>query len=180
MTSRIQPSSDTTNLRMSNIGQTGTAAEVAIRRELFRRGLRYREDFKVLTKPRRVADMTFPRQRIAIFVDGCFWHGCPDHATWPKRNAEFWRQKIKANRRRDVNTNLRLRELGWTVLRFWEHEDAKHAANVIEQHVTMARLRQRGSAPGPTTTSKRTTVRTWLHQKRPMLCEIGVGAASHM
>lgn len=140
---RIQPSSEAASRRMSNIRQTGTTAEIAIRQELFRRGFRYRVDFKVLAKPRRIADVVFPRQKIAIFVDGCFWHGCPDHATWPKRNAEFWRQKIEANRLRDTDTNRRLQQLGWTVLRFWEHEDITHAAYIIERYVTATRARSR-------------------------------------
>src|SRR5699024_10075152 len=82
-----------------------TGAEMALRREMHRIGLRYRIDYEVLRKPRRVADVAFPGRKIAIFVDGCFWHGCPEHATWPKRNAEFWRQKIEANRQRDTDTN---------------------------------------------------------------------------
>lgn len=117
--SRIQPSSPETSRRMAKVRQKGTDAEIALRRELYRRGLRYRVDYEVLKKPRRVADVAFPGLKIAIFVDGCFWHGCPEHATWPKQNAEFWRQKIKANRLRDADTNSRLLAAGWTVLRFW-------------------------------------------------------------
>lgn len=69
--------------------------------------------------------------RLAVFVDGCFWHGCPVHATWPKTNAEFWRAKIEKNRVRDRDTNRRLREEGWTVVRVWEHEDVDEAADRI-------------------------------------------------
>lgn len=89
----------------------------------------------VLSKPRRVADIAFPGLKIAVFVDGCFWHGCPIHATWPKRNAELWRQKIEANRARDADTNERLREVGWTVLRIWRHESAVQAATTIAQEI---------------------------------------------
>lgn len=95
---RIQPSSPEASRRMAKVRQKGTGTEMALRRELCRRGLRYRVNFEVLKKPRRIADIAFPRLRIAIFVDGCFWHGCPEHATWPKQNAEFWLQKIEANR----------------------------------------------------------------------------------
>lgn len=122
---------------MAKIRQKGTDAEVALRRELYQIGLRYRIDFEVLKKPRRVADIAFPGRKIAIFVDGCFWHGCPEHASWPKRNAEFWRQKIETNQLRDVDTNERLRSLGWTVLRFWSHESPIDAAAVVADMVTM-------------------------------------------
>jgi len=125
---RIQPSSPEASRRMSKIRQKGTSAELSLRRELFRLGLRYRVDYEILKKPRRVADIVFPRQRIAIFVDGCFWHGCPEHASWPKQNAEFWRLKIKANCARDADTNHRLEALGWKVVRIWSHELAKDAA----------------------------------------------------
>lgn len=116
---------------MARVRQTGTAAELLLRQEMHRIGLRYRVCYEVLKNPRRVADAAFPGRKIAIFVDGCFWHGCPEHATWPKRNAEFWQQKIEANRRRDADTNERLRSLGWTVFRFWSHESPTEAAKTI-------------------------------------------------
>lgn len=144
---RIKPSSPETSRRMAKVRQKGTDAEVALRRELYRIGLRYRVDYEVLKKPRRVADVAFPGLRIAIFVDGCFWHGCPEHASWPKQNAEFWRQKIETNRHRDADTNERLRSMGWTVLRFWEHESPAEAAEVVAQTVAMARSK-RSASPG--------------------------------
>lgn len=98
-------------------------------------GLRYRVDYPVLEKPRRRADLAFTRARVAVFVDGCFWHGCPDHGTWPKRNAEFWRHKIETNRRRDRDTNERLRQKGWTVIRIWEHEDPTEAGSRVAEAV---------------------------------------------
>lgn len=107
-----------------------TAPEMALRRELHRRGLRYRVDYPVL--PRRRADIVFTKARVAVFVDGCFWHGCPEHGTWPQNNAEWWRTKIEANRARDANTDERLRADGWTVVRVWEHEDAPSAAARVE------------------------------------------------
>jgi DNA mismatch endonuclease (patch repair protein) len=124
---------------MGRVRQKDTDAEVALRRELYRQGLRYRVGFEISKKPRRVADIAFPGLKIAVFVDGCFWHGCPEHATWPKKNAEFWRQKIETNRARDVDTNARLREAGWTVLRFWRHECPIEAAKIISRHVITAR-----------------------------------------
>jgi len=77
---------------------------------------------------------------MAIFVDGCFWHGCPEHGTWPRKNAKFWREKIEANKRRDRSTDTALRDAGWRVVRVWEHESAAQAARriiqvIAEQHV---------------------------------------------
>lgn len=140
--SRVPPSSPETSRRMAKVRQKGTDAEIALRRALYRRGLRYRIDYEVMKKPRRVADVAFPGLRIAIFVDGCFWHGCPEHATWPKQNAEFWRQKIEANRDRDADTNSRLLDAGWTVLRFWEHESPIRAAESVAQTVAMAKAKR--------------------------------------
>ena len=146
--SRIQPSSPETSRRMAKVRQKGTGAEIALRRELYRRGLRYRVDYAVMKKPRRVVDVAFPALKIAIFVDGCFWLGCPEHATWPKQNAEFWRQKIEANRLRDADTNSRLLDVGWTVLRFWEHESPIEATETIVQTVAMARAKRCTSPAG--------------------------------
>ena len=146
---RVQPSSPEASRRMAKVRQKGTGAEIALRRELYRRGLRYRVDFEVLKKPRRVADIAFPGRMIAIFVDGCFWHGCPEHATWPKQNSDFWRQKIETNRARDADTNERLRNIGWTVLRVWEHEPPTDAADIVVQTVAMGRSKRNASSPGP-------------------------------
>jgi DNA mismatch endonuclease (patch repair protein) len=126
---------------MARVRQTGTNAEMALRRELYRMGLRYRVNVQVLQKPRRLADVVFPRLKIAVFVDGCFWHGCPEHSTWPKRNAEFWKQKIESNQARDTDTDTRLREIGWTVLRFWEHELPVTAANTVKSVIDAIKLR---------------------------------------
>ncbi|MBU2826942.1 very short patch repair endonuclease [Acidithiobacillus ferriphilus] len=145
---RIQPSSPEASRRMAKVRQKGTDAEIALRRGLHQRGLRYRVDYEVLKKPRRVADVAFPGLKIAIFVDGCFWHGCPEHATWPKQNAEFWRQKIEANRLRDADTNSRLLAAGWTVLRFWGHQSPIEAAEAIAQTVAMANAKRCTSAIG--------------------------------
>ncbi len=126
-----EPSSPEASRRMARVRQKGTGVELELRRALHAMGLRYRLQVPLLSKPRRVADIVFPGSRVAVFVDGCFWHGCPQHATWPKKNADFWREKIETNRARDADTNQRLEELGWKVVRIWSHEDAKEAAERI-------------------------------------------------
>jgi DNA mismatch endonuclease (patch repair protein) len=143
---RPLPSSSNASSRMAKVRQKGTNAEVALRREMYRLGLRYRIDYEVLRKPRRVADVAFPGRRIAVFVDGCFWHGCPEHATWPKQNAEFWRAKIETNRQRDADTNDRLRSLGWTVLRFWSHEPPTEAARTVAHMIALADSKHRAAS----------------------------------
>jgi len=125
------PSSELASRRMAMTGQRDTSAEIKIRRLLHGMGLRYRVDFPVLEKPRRRADLAFTRVEVAVFVDGCFWHGCPEHGTWPKANADFWREKIETNIERDLDTNKRLDAKGWKVIRVWEHEDPEKAANQI-------------------------------------------------
>ena len=120
---------------MQRVRQRDTSAESALRRELHALGLRYRVQVPVLIKPRRVADVIFAGPRVAIFVDGCFWHGCPTHASWPKKNAEFWRAKIVANQERDQDTDARLRADGWEVVRVWAHEQPRDAALRIARFV---------------------------------------------
>jgi DNA mismatch endonuclease, patch repair protein len=112
-----------------------TATERALRSELHRRGLRYRVHRRPIPGLRREADVVFGRVRLAVFVDGCFWHGCPEHGTWPKSNADFWRQKIQGNRVRDRDTDERLRGEGWVVIRVWEHEAPTAAADRIQEAV---------------------------------------------
>lgn len=126
---------------MKSVRQRNTTAESALRRALHALGLRYRIQVPVLTKPRRVADVTFIRLRVAVFVDGCFWHGCPEHATWPKQNAEFWRAKILANQQRDRDTDARLRADGWAVVRVWAHESSDEAASRVARIVRARKAR---------------------------------------
>lgn len=142
---RPNPSSSDIHERMRRVRQKNTSAEWALRRELHARGIRYRIQVPVLTKPRRVADVAFSGPRVAVFVDGCFWHGCPLHGTWPKENAEFWRAKIVANQERDRDTDQRLHAEGWTVVRVWAHEEPKIAAARIA-HI-LERLRERMRHP---------------------------------
>jgi DNA mismatch endonuclease, patch repair protein len=110
--------------------QRDTQCEVDLRSAVYRRGLRYRIDWQV-PGTRRRADIAFPSLKIAVMVDGCFWHACPVHATWPKNNAVWWRKKILANKERDRDTDERLKRDGWKVLRFWEHEDPSNAAKKV-------------------------------------------------
>jgi DNA mismatch endonuclease, patch repair protein len=105
-----------------------TAPELLVRRRLHAAGLRYRVNAPLPTMPRRRADILFTRRRVAVFVDGCFWHGCPEHGTWPRANAGWWREKLERNVTRDKETDAVLRALGWTVIRAWEHEDPNSVA----------------------------------------------------
>lgn len=104
-----------------------TTPELAIRSALHARGFRYRIHRRPIEAVRSSADIVLARQRVAVFVDGCFWHGCPIHFIAPKRNADYWGPKIERNRDRDARTNTALRAAGWTVLRIWEHESTEAA-----------------------------------------------------
>lgn len=134
---------------MQRTGRRDTAAERAVRTELHRRGLRYFVDRRVVDGSRRRVDIVFPRRRVAVFVDGCFWHSCPTHRTIPKASRDWWVAKLAANEARDRATDAELEEAGWTVLRLWEHEDPAAAADVIEATI---RCRDDGE-PGHETTS---------------------------
>lgn len=121
---------------MRRTGPRDTAPELDLRRELHRRGLRFFVDRRLpASGARRRIDIAFPRRHVAVLVDGCFWHGCPEHASWPKANAAWWKAKIETNRARDRDTDERLRSAGWTVIRVWEHESPIEAADRIERVV---------------------------------------------
>ncbi len=115
---------------MSRLKTAGTDPELAIRRELHKRGLRFRVNVRGLAG---TPDIVFTRARLVIQIDGCFWHGCPEHSTTPKSNAVFWAEKILANQRRDDRDDRALEQEGWVVLRVWEHEDPSPVADRIEQ-----------------------------------------------
>lgn len=108
-----------------------TAPELALRRAVHALGLRYRVDRAPIKGLRRRADLVFSPIRLAVYVDGCFWHVCPDHGNWPRSNETWWRDKLEGNRARDKSTDERLRQAGWTVIRVWEHEDPVTAARQI-------------------------------------------------
>jgi DNA mismatch endonuclease (patch repair protein) len=115
---------------MQAVRRRDTKPELLLRKELHRRGLRFYVDRAPLPKMRRRADLVFPRKKVAVYVDGCFWHGCPIHGTWPKNNADWWRQKIQGNQARDRDTDRKLADAGWTVVRVWEHEGQQGADRV--------------------------------------------------
>lgn len=132
--------------RMSRQKSRDTAVELALRKALHATGARYRVHRRPVKGVRREADIVFGPARVAVFVDGCFWHGCPLHATWPKNNSEFWRAKIEGNRRRDADTDARLAEAGWSTVRVWEHEDADEAAVRVLAVVAARRAKPRPAA----------------------------------
>src|SRR4051794_37054043 len=109
--------------RMGATRRRDTPPELRLRSALHRAGLRFRVDVAPIAGMRSRADVVFARARVAIFVNGCFWHGCPLHATWPRNNAQWWRAKIEANQARDTRVDDALRASGWAVIRVWEHED---------------------------------------------------------
>jgi DNA mismatch endonuclease, patch repair protein len=119
-----------------------TGPELSLRSELHRRGLRFRKDFPVQVTGGWVRpDVVFPRQRVAIFIDGCFWHRCPEHGRLPKRNRDYWEPKLSRNVERDGLQTDRLKAAGWVVLRFFEHVPEAIAAQKVEEIV---RERQAG------------------------------------
>lgn len=136
-----------TSQRMARQRRRDTRPELLLRSELHRKGLRYRVDASLPGMPRRRADVLFTRAKVAVFVDGCFWHGCPEHKTSPSNNGAWWAAKLTRNIERDRETNVHLTSLGWTVLRVWEHENMKHAATDIER-----RVRSNIAAAEPSTT----------------------------
>lgn len=136
---RPTPSSPAVSSRMSRQASRDTGPELAIRRLLHATGHRYRLHRKVPGMARRTIDIAFPGPKVAVFVDGCFWHGCPEHATQPRANKDWWRQKLDKNISRDRETNERLDAEGWTVLRFWEHEPPDVVAVRIAQVVAARR-----------------------------------------
>lgn len=124
--------------RMRRQRRRDTRHEGELRSALHRAGLRFFVD-RALPGMRRRGDIVFPLRRVVVFSDGCFWHGCPEHATWPKANAAWWREKIEANVARDRDTDARLAAAGWTVIRVWEHEDPQQAATRITAHIRAMR-----------------------------------------
>jgi DNA mismatch endonuclease (patch repair protein) len=110
-----------------------TKPELALRSALHAAGLRFRVDFPIAVPGRRPirADIAFTRQRLAVFVDGCFWHRCPDHCSVPVSNRSYWMPKLQRNAERDVETTNALRDATWTVVRVWEHADAHRAVETV-------------------------------------------------
>lgn len=117
---------------MQAIRSQDTTPELAVRRRLHAAGLRYRVAIRPLPSLRRKADIIFTKAKIAVFIDGCFWHGCPEHGNrhW-QHNVEYWPDKIARNRARDTETTELLTAAGWRVLRFWEHQDPDSVAVAV-------------------------------------------------
>ena len=138
----MNPSSIGASVRMRRQPRRDTRPEVALRSELWRRGLRFRVDLPTVN-PRRRADIVFTRARTAVFVDGCFWHRCPIHGSAPKSNVDWWAAKLDANVARDRETDAEMIASGWEIVRVWEHEDPSQAATRIE-----AVVRSRSICPG--------------------------------
>lgn len=133
-------SSEAARLRMQRQGRKDTAPELAVRRAVHARGLRYFVHRRPLPDLRRTADLMFPTERVAVFVDGCFWHGCPDHGRREiRQNTWYWPEKIASNRRRDADTDEQLRARGWLSVRAWEHEEPDAVADAIEAVVRSRR-----------------------------------------
>ncbi|GAA4821987.1 very short patch repair endonuclease [Streptomyces ziwulingensis] len=128
---------------MQAIRSRDTKPEILIRRLVHAAGLRYRVAARPLPDLRRTADLVFRPVRVAVFIDGCYWHGCPEHYVPPKTNSGYWSEKVLRNVTRDRDTDKRLREAGWLVLRFWEHQPSDTCADVIAAAV----LARRGPEP---------------------------------
>ncbi|WP_241990437.1 MULTISPECIES: very short patch repair endonuclease [Cryobacterium] len=110
---------------------TDTGPELAIRRILHRRGMRFRVNMRPIPNLRRTGDIVFTRWKVAVYIDGCFWHGCPVHYVPPKTNAHYWAPKIRRNVERDAETNETMRLAGWTTMRFWSHQSPAEVAQEI-------------------------------------------------
>ncbi|MCS5713529.1 very short patch repair endonuclease [Herbiconiux sp. CPCC 205716] len=119
-----------------------TKPELEMRRRLHALGYRYRVDHPLKETPRRRADLVFTRLKLAIFVDGCFWHGCPKHYISPRANSDYWIQKVERNRARDADTTARLTEAGWRVLRIWEHVPVEEGVSMVEATIESLRAGQ--------------------------------------
>lgn len=137
------------SVKMSQLARRDTKPEVALRRALHSRGLRFRVQMKVPGNRRRVIDIAFTRARLAVYVDGCFWHGCPEHHVLPRTNSEWWQWKVDLNKRRDASTNEELQAAGWQVLRFWEHTHPEVAAEVTSRAYRSRLLELSKTSSGP-------------------------------
>lgn len=127
------PTSDAVVAVMKGNRSRDTRPEVRLRSALHRRGLRFRKDYAVRLPDRNVkVDVAFTRDRVAVFVDGCFWHGCPEHGHRPRKNTHYWGPKLDRNRARDVAVTRGLESAGWRVLRLWEHIPVEEAAAVVQ------------------------------------------------
>lgn len=135
---RPPASSESVRQRMRNTKRRDTKPELALQAALSAKDLHFEVDLKINGNRRRT-DIAFPTERVAVFVDGCYWHGCPVHGTIPKKNRDWWIEKLEGNKARDVATNEALSSDGWRVFRFWEHEDATEAAEIVYREILAIR-----------------------------------------
>lgn len=135
-TSPPTPPSSAVRKRMQKQKTSGTACELAVRSILHRNGVRFRVDFKPIATMRTRVDIGWKNVKLAVFIDGCFWHKCPEHFTPPKSNSDWWQKKLESNFERDGRITQELTSHGWTVLRFWEHESPELIAQTIVSHRT--------------------------------------------
>lgn len=127
-----RPTSRAVSVVMKANKRTETKPEIAIRSQLHKMGFRFRKDYVIKIAGMSFRpDIVFTKVKLAIFIDGCFWHFCPEHGHIPKSNRHYWEPKLKANRERDILTNNKLRENGWEVLRLWEHTSPEEGASLI-------------------------------------------------
>lgn len=126
-----EPLDNVVRRRMQRQRRRDTSLELNIRRRLHALGYRFRVDYRMASSLRCRGDVVFTRQKVVVFVDGCFWHGCPEHATTPKNNAAWWKAKLTANVERDRRNSAALEALGWTVVRIWEHESVSEAVKRV-------------------------------------------------
>jgi DNA mismatch endonuclease (patch repair protein) len=131
----MTPPTEQVRRQMQAQKTTGTKIELQVRRGLHARGYRYRVDRKLLPDYPFRGDIVWSGRRMVVFLDGCFWHGCPLHGTAPKSNPDWWQAKLEGNRQRDRRVDEILLQRGWTVLRFWEHDDPVAIVESIIDHL---------------------------------------------
>lgn len=145
-----QPSAPDVSRRMRANPRRDTKPEIEARSAIHALGLRFRKDYPIRLDERTVRpDIVFTRQRVAVFIDGCFWHCCPAHGTTPKANTEYWKPKLARNVARDRAVDEALGKAGWRVMRAWEHEDAQEIAAAVAEEVRNLGSRRGSSDPRP-------------------------------
>lgn len=143
----LDPPTPAVRAQMRRAKRSDTGPEMLLRKELWAAGLRYRVNYAPLPGVRTRADIAFVGARVLVYVDGCFWHGCPEHLVWPKSNATFWRGKIERNQERDAAVTTALTAVGWTVVRVWQHEVPAEAALRVSAAVRQSLLPHDRRAP---------------------------------
>ena len=144
-----RPTTASVSTAMRANRRTDTKPELALRSSLHRRGLRFRKDYRVDLTHRKIrVDVAFPSLQLAIFLDGCYWHQCPEHGTIPKANSDYWAPKLARNAARDKEITAALEAEGWRVLRIWEHVPVEEAAGLVAEAVAARRKRMSTALAG--------------------------------